>query len=527
VRGVLNFKLEMTQLLDDEIGTFEATLSDFLQARVSWDGIEFSEFNATIISQTLVVNADPITSKNRTEPVRTRSLEETSLVIAASVSAIASSSSSSSFPFQNMIHRVLSENSNMFYDTLFSSDAFSDLGSQEGLPRYVDVDLEGGGNNRSLALGSSIAGIIIFLSLAVAFFVIRRNNARQAEEEDCDAPVCDVGQLDEGGCDMSSLDDSLLVDKYPNNVPHFPNDSLPSTSNDDAAKSSAKSDQQSYDWSLDDAFPLKRNEDKAKNVHVMPRPGDSLTSTCNDGGVTLEDVFPLKRNEDTMMPPQMSDESTASPSIKADLKQDAFIPYHDDEQSMQSEEADGLKRLYEKAMVDESMGGVDTKEDSELVNNCIEEEVQDPTPTSARGLKMFSCFADNTFDEQTLTTKRLLGKNYRSNATPKTSNTTRLKIRGNEYEVRAPPGPLGILIDSSKDGPIVHEVKEGSPLLNLVESGDVILTVDGVDCRNKDAVSLANWISTKPRKREQVLTLMGDLKYDDTTAQNDDGEMSV
>ena len=81
----------------------------------------------------------------------------------------------------------------------------------------------------------------------------------------------------------------------------------------------------------------------------------------------------------------------------------------------------------------------------------------------------------------------------------------------------------GILIDSSSRGPIVHAIKDGSPLLHLVEEGDVVVSVDGVDCRGKTADALAHWIGTKPRLPEQVLVLRGhpqESEYSDT-------EMSV
>ena len=46
-------------------------------------------------------------------------------------------------------------------------------------------------------------------------------------------------------------------------------------------------------------------------------------------------------------------------------------------------------------------------------------------------------------------------------------------------------------------------------LLHLVEPGDIILTVDGADVRNKTGLQLAHWISAKPNQGEQTLTLLG------------------
>lgn len=425
VGGMLNFKLPtMGRLLDgDEAVEIEATIEDFLQSRLKkYDfentTIEFSRYDATIVKQTLVADND-------TEPVRR--LEYASLVIDATVTArLTPAEIAGDFPFQRVIHDIISLESSVFY----ASDVFEDILSPEKSLEYVNLESRGDGNNKTLAVGSSIAGFVMLLVLVVAFFVIRRRHEADEEGSEEEPPqVCTFGQLElqEGDCDMSSLDDSLLVDKYPNNVPHLPGGSLPSTSNVGTAE---ELDRQQLDaWSLDDSYPLKQNEDQPNIARAM-----SHTQTVCD-----------------------SDENTTTSSFKAELKQDTFIPCDEenankvqpnhDVQSIQSEEAD-LQRLYGKAMGDES---VDTKDDADLVDTSVEEDVQAPTP---KGLKLFSCFADNTFEEPTLTTQKLLGRNYRSDATPKASNVT-----GNVYEVRARPGPLGILIDSSKDGPVVHEVK--------------------------------------------------------------------
>jgi hypothetical protein len=52
--------------------------------------------------------------------------------------------------------------------------------------------------------------------------------------------------------------------------------------------------------------------------------------------------------------------------------------------------------------------------------------------------------------------------------------------------------------------------KESSPLYHLVEPGDIILTIDGIDCRATDAHTLAEWITKKPWVPEHVLEILGD-----------------
>jgi hypothetical protein len=49
--------------------------------------------------------------------------------------------------------------------------------------------------------------------------------------------------------------------------------------------------------------------------------------------------------------------------------------------------------------------------------------------------------------------------------------------------VMAPPGKLGILIDTTGDGKVVHKVNPQSPLEDLIFLGDIIFDIDDVDTR--------------------------------------------
>lgn len=129
-------------------------------------------------------------------------------------------------------------------------------------------------------------------------------------------------------------------------------------------------------------------------------------------------------------------------------------------------------------------------------------------PKSSSSFKLFSCFVDNTFKEEeksTLTAQKILQHQYcSSNITPKSNNT-----RDNKYEVKAPPGALGIVIDSNEEGPFVYEVKATSPLNGMVDEGDKIVSIDGWCCENSTSYEVANWIRKKPKGGEQVLVLQG------------------
>jgi C-terminal processing protease CtpA/Prc len=70
-----------------------------------------------------------------------------------------------------------------------------------------------------------------------------------------------------------------------------------------------------------------------------------------------------------------------------------------------------------------------------------------------------------------------------------------------DYErllVVAPPGKLGIVIDNpSGNIPFVHAIKETSVLKGRVHVGDLLLSVDEVDCRGMHSMSVSMLISNR------------------------------
>jgi len=80
-------------------------------------------------------------------------------------------------------------------------------------------------------------------------------------------------------------------------------------------------------------------------------------------------------------------------------------------------------------------------------------------------------------------------------------------------EVFAPAGKLGIIVDTSSDGPIVHSIKADSPLVGKVFTGDYIIAVDDEDTSDWSAHYVTKLVARKSGSVRK-LTLMSN-NWDD------------
>jgi len=76
------------------------------------------------------------------------------------------------------------------------------------------------------------------------------------------------------------------------------------------------------------------------------------------------------------------------------------------------------------------------------------------------------------------------------------------------YDAYAPPGSLGIVVDTTPDGPVVHSLKIDSPLIGMVHVGDVIVALDDIDTRVMDAGSLTRLMMKKSEQHQRKITLL-------------------
>ena len=81
-------------------------------------------------------------------------------------------------------------------------------------------------------------------------------------------------------------------------------------------------------------------------------------------------------------------------------------------------------------------------------------------------------------------------------------------LDGIGYDVFAPPGPLGMVVDTVTKGCIVHSLKKNSPMQGLINPGDLIVALDDFDVRKMDAASLTKLMAKKSQQKERKFTLV-------------------
>lgn len=76
------------------------------------------------------------------------------------------------------------------------------------------------------------------------------------------------------------------------------------------------------------------------------------------------------------------------------------------------------------------------------------------------------------------------------------------------YDVFAPAGPIGIVVDTIEKGCVVHSLKKTSPMQGLINPGDLIVALDDFDVRKMDAASLTKLMAKKSQQKERKFTLI-------------------
>ena len=100
----------------------------------------------------------------------------------------------------------------------------------------------------------------------------------------------------------------------------------------------------------------------------------------------------------------------------------------------------------------------------------------------------------------------ILSSNLRSSGDDESESNENVGSTDRTRTVLAPAGKLGIIIDTTIDGPVVHNVKNGSPLSGNIFPGDIIVAIDGVDTRAMSASDITA-IMVKTANQNRILTV--------------------
>ena len=82
------------------------------------------------------------------------------------------------------------------------------------------------------------------------------------------------------------------------------------------------------------------------------------------------------------------------------------------------------------------------------------------------------------------------------------------KQRRRQVTCKATPGALGIIIDSTVDGPMIYSVKPTSQLLGTLNPGDIVVGLDGIDTSQMAAPDLTLLMARKSQQPQRILTVL-------------------
>jgi len=82
--------------------------------------------------------------------------------------------------------------------------------------------------------------------------------------------------------------------------------------------------------------------------------------------------------------------------------------------------------------------------------------------------------------------------------------------KANVLKIVAPSGKLGVIIDTGGAGPaIIYEVKEFSPLLDVLLPGDKIVAIDEIDTRTMSATTVTKLMAKKMNQKRLITVIRG------------------
>lgn len=162
-----------------------------------------------------------------------------------------------------------------------------------------------------------------------------------------------------------------------------------------------------------------------------------------------------------------------------------------------------------------------TGDNSEGAENGTEDADASTAAKKGSPIKtMFSCFqpeppADG-IQPSTLASSSILSVGSASSKSLAPHSSTE------HYEIRAPPGSLGMVVVTSREGPRVYHVKDESPLANVIEEGDIIEGIDNHNTSRMTATSLRRFLRSRDAQAERVIKIRGRKRNADVESSSGD-----
>lgn len=89
------------------------------------------------------------------------------------------------------------------------------------------------------------------------------------------------------------------------------------------------------------------------------------------------------------------------------------------------------------------------------------------------------------------------------------ANYQESNVREELIDIFAPPGKLGVVIDTPDDGaPVVHAIKDSSVIADKLQVGDKLVAVDDEDVRTMTAIKVSKLISRKSANATRKLSIV-------------------
>lgn len=87
------------------------------------------------------------------------------------------------------------------------------------------------------------------------------------------------------------------------------------------------------------------------------------------------------------------------------------------------------------------------------------------------------------------------------------THSSHTSLSHRRYECFAPAGQLGIIIDTTSNGPMVHAIKPESRLQGLITPGDFVIGLDNIDTSQMAASDVTQLMASRSKQPQRKLTL--------------------